>query len=130
MVIDTSALLAILFGEPEAEDFARAIADDPRPLVSACSVLESAVVLLVRKGVDGPSLLDALIQAARLRTVSMNADQAVIARSAYTRFGKGRHPAGLNLGDCCSYALARASGEPLLFKGKDFAQTDVALVQR
>jgi len=130
VVIDTSALLAILFGEPEAEDFARAIADDPRPLVSACSVLESAVVLLVRKGVDGPSLLDALIQAARLRTVSMNADQAVIARSAYTRFGKGRHPAGLNLGDCCSYALARASGEPLLFKGKDFAQTDVALVQR
>lgn len=130
MVIDTSALLAILFGEPEAEDFARAIADDPRPLVSAFSVLESAVVLLVRKGVDGPSLLDALIQAARLRTVSMNADQAVIARSAYTRFGKGRHPAGLNLGDCCSYALARASGEPLLFKGKDFAQTDVALVQR
>ena len=125
MVVDTSALIAILFGEPEAERFARAISEDTRSLVSSFTVFETAVVVLVRKGVDGPPLLDALLRTARLETVSMTADQAEIARSAYARYGKGRHPAGLNLGDCCSYALARASGEPLLFKGQDFAQTDI-----
>ncbi len=125
MVVDTSALIAILFGEPEAERFARAIAADSRSLVSAFSVLESSVVLMVRKGVEGPPLLDALLHSAHLETVSMTADQAEIARSAYARFGKGRHRAGLNLGDCCSYALARVSGEPLLFKGRDFARSDI-----
>jgi ribonuclease VapC len=125
MVVDTSALLAVLLGELEAEEFARLIAGDPRSLVSAFSVLETAVVLLARKGLGGPPMLDALIQTARLQTVSLSADQASIARAAYARFGKGRHPAGLNLGDCCSYALARTSGEPLLFKGSDFAQTDI-----
>jgi len=125
MVVDTSALIAILFGEPEAESFARAIAEDSRSLVSAFSVLETSVVLMVRKGVEGPPLLDALLHSAHLETVSMTADQTEIARSAYARFGKGRHRAGLNLGDCCSYALARASGEPLLFKGRDFARSDI-----
>lgn len=127
MVIDTSALVAILLGEAEAEDFARVIADDTRPLVSAFSVLETSVVLLLRKGPDGARMLDALLHAARLQTVAMTADQAEIARSAYARFGKGRHPAGLNLGDCCSYALSRSSGEPLLFKGADFSKTDVTV---
>lgn len=125
MVVDTSALIAILFGEPEAESFARAIAEDSRSLVSAFSVLETSVVLMVRKGAEGPPLLDALLHSAHLETVSMTADQTEIARSAYARFGKGRHRAGLNLGDCCSYALARASGEPLLFKGRDFARSDI-----
>ena len=125
MVVDTSALIAILSGEDEAESFAHAIARDQRSLVSSFSVLEASVVLLVKKGPEGPPLLDALLRSGRLETVSMTADQAEIARSAYARFGKGRHPAGLNLGDCCSYALARASGEPLLFKGEDFAQTDI-----
>jgi ribonuclease VapC len=125
MVVDTSALVAILFGEPEAESFARAISEDARSLVSSFAVLETSVVLLARKGMGGPPLLDALLRSARLETVPLTADQAEIARSAYARFGKGRHPAALNLGDCCSYALARASGEPLLFKGQDFAQTDI-----
>jgi len=125
MVVDTSALIAILFGEPEAEGFARAISRDTRSLVSSFTVLETSVVLLVRKGVDGPPMLDALLRSARLETVSMTPDQAEIARFAYARYGKGRHRAALNLGDCCSYALARASAEPLLFKGQDFAQTDI-----
>lgn len=129
MVVDSSALIAILLGEAEAEDLAHLIAADPRALVSAFSVLETAVVLLARKGPDGPPMLDALIQTARLQTVSFNADQTAIARVAYARFGKGRHPAGLNLGDCCSYALARVSGEPLLYKGTDFAKTDVSSVR-
>ncbi len=129
MVVDTSALIAILFGEQEAESFARAISEDARSLVSSFTVLETSVILLVRKGVDGPPLLDALLRSGRLETVSMTADQAEIARLAYARYGKGRHPAGLNLGDCCSYALARASGERLLFKGQDFPQTDIEAVR-
>lgn len=126
MVVDSSALLAILLREPEAEAFARLVAATPRPLISSFSVLETSVVLLQRKGDDGPRLLDALLHAIRAEVVSLNADQADAARDAYLRFGKGRHPAGLNPGDCCSYALARTSGLPLLFKGRDFARTDVA----
>ncbi len=128
MVVDSSALLAILLGEEEADGFARAIANDPRPIVGVFSVLETSVVLLARKGTDGPLMLDALLRSARLQAVSMNADQLEVARSAYARFGKGRHPAALNLGDCCSYALARSTGQPLLFKGTDFPQTDVETV--
>ena len=125
MVVDTSALIAILFGEPEAESFSRAISEDTRALVRSFTVIETSAVLLVRKGMGGPPLLDALLRSARLETVSLTADQAEIARSAYARYGKGRHSAALNLGDCCSYALARASGEPLLYQGQDFAQTDI-----
>lgn len=128
MVVDSSALIAILFAESDAASFSRSIANDPRPLVSAFSVLEASVVLLNRKGVDGPRMLDALLHAARIEVVSLNADQAQIAREAYARYGKGRHPAGLNLGDCCSYALARSSGQPLLFKGGDFSKTDIPAV--
>ena len=91
MVVDSSALLAILLGEEEADGFARAIANDPRPIVGVFSVLETSVVLLARKGTDGPLMLDALLRSARLQAVSMNADQLEVARSAYARFGKGRH---------------------------------------
>jgi ribonuclease VapC len=129
MVIDTSGLLAILLREPEAEDFARAIADDPKRLVSAVSALEAAIVIHARKGRAGARELDLLFHAARLTVVSLDADQVLIARQAYEKFGKGHHPAALNLGDCCSYALARSSGEPLLYKGDDFSLTDAPAVK-
>ena len=130
MVIDASALLAILLGEPEADDFSRAIAADSRRLISALSVLEAAIVIHSRKGPAGGRELDLLLHSAAVTTVSLDADQVVQARGAYEKYGKGRHPAALNLGDCCSYALSRSSGEPLLFKGDDFPKTDVAVALR
>jgi ribonuclease VapC len=130
MVMDTSALLAILLGEPEAEDFSHRIAADPKRLVSAFSALESAVVLHARKGPTGVRELDLLLHSVGATVVSLDADQVLLARSAYEKFGKGHHPAALNLGDCCSYALSLSSGEPLLFKGNDFSRTDIAKVER
>jgi len=128
MVIDTSALLAILLGEPEASVFARSIAASPKRLVGALSALEAAIVIRSRKGLAGVRELDLLFHAVGVTIVNLDADQVQLARSAYEKFGKGYHPAALNLGDCCSYALALSSGEPLLFKGNDFSQTDVASV--
>lgn len=125
MVIDTSAILCILFGEPEAEEFARLIAADGRRLISAFSALESAIVVQARKGESGGRSLDLLLHHAQVEIVSLTSEQYELAREAWVRYGKGRHAAGLNIGDCCSYALAKVSGEPLLFKGDDFAQTDV-----
>jgi ribonuclease VapC len=125
MVIDSSALLAILLREPEAERFAQAIALDPKRLVSAVSALETAIVIHARKGPAGARELDLLIHAAGLTIVSLDSDQVLLARAAYEKYGKGHHPAALNMGDCCSYALACASAQPLLFKGNDFPQTDV-----
>ena len=128
MVLDTSALLAILMNEPEAGGFAVAIEFDPRRLVSAGSLLETAIVAESRWGDDGGRELDLLTAKAGIEVAPVDAEQVEIAREAFRRFGKGRHPAGLNFGDCFAYALSRASGEPLLFKGGDFAQTDVARV--
>lgn len=127
MVIDTSALLAILLGEPEAATFSRAIAGDAKRLVSSLSALEAAIVIHSRKGPVGIRELDLLLHSVSATIVSLDADQVLLARSAYEKYGKGYHPAALNLGDCCSYALSRSSGEPLLFKGNDFSQTDVAV---
>jgi ribonuclease VapC len=127
MVIDTSALVAILLVEPEAEGFSLAISKDPKRLVSALSALEAAIVIYARKGPAGIRELDLLLHSARATVVSLDADQILLARMAYEQYGKGNHPAGLNLGDCCSYALSRSSGEPLLFKGNDFPRTDVAI---
>jgi ribonuclease VapC len=124
MVIDTSAMVAILLAEPEAPTFARAIAEDHNCLISAFSVLECAVVVAARKGPTAARELDLLLHRAGISTVPVDADQAELARAAYERFGKGRHPAGLNLGDCCAYALARKTGDALLFKGSDFSETD------
>ena len=129
MVIDTSALVAILLGEPEAESLARAIAADPRRLVAAFTVLEAGVLIEARKGEAGGREFDLLLHRVQADIVSMNAEQAGLARGAWRAFGKGRHPARLNLGDCCAYALSRYSGEPLLFKGDDFTQTDVVAVR-
>ena len=129
MVIDTSALVAILLGEPDAELFARAIAADPKRLVSAFSALETSIVIEAKKGEPGGRELDLLIHRAQIEIVALNADQLDLARSAWRDYGKGRHPAGLNIGDCCSYALARHAQEPLLFKGGDFAKTDISMVK-
>ena len=128
MVIDTSALIALLGMEPEAARLAAAIEADGTRLISAASILEAAVVIESRYGPDGGRELDLLVAKAGLSVEPVTAQQAEIAREAWRRFGKGRHPAGLNFGDCFSYALARVTGEPLLFKGTDFPQTDVAVV--
>ena len=128
MVIDSSALIAILLGEPEAAALAQAISNDPKRLLSAVSVLEIAIVIETRKGLPGVREFDLLLSQAQIEIVAMAMDQVQLARKAYTEFGKGRHPAGLNLGDCCSYALARSTGEPLLFKGNDFSKTDISIV--
>ena len=125
MVIDTSALIAILFGEPEALSFSRAVADESRKLISAFNALETGIVVEARKGETGGRELDLLLHRAQIEIVAMNADQAELARAAWRKYGKGNHPAGLNIGDCCAYALAKYSGEPLLFKGNDFGQTDI-----
>ena len=125
MVIDTSALIAILFGEPEALFFSRAITQGSRKLISAFNALETGIVVEARKGEAGGRELDLLLHRAQIEVVAMNADQAELARVAWRKYGKGNHPAGLNIGDCCAYALAKYSGEPLLFKGNDFSQTDI-----
>jgi len=125
MVIDTSVLVAILFGEPEALAFTKAVADESRKLISAFNVLETGIVVEARKGEAGGRELDLLMHRAQIEIVGMNADQAELARTAWRKYGKGNHPAGLNIGDCCAYALAKYSGEPLLFKGNDFSQTDI-----
>jgi ribonuclease VapC len=129
MVVDTSALLAVLFGEPEAERIAQSIASDPRRLASAFTVLEASIVVEARKGETGGRELDLLLHRIDLESVPLTASHVEVARDAWRRFGRGHHLANLNIGDCCTYALARISGEPLLFKGDDFAQTDVARVQ-
>jgi ribonuclease VapC len=128
MVIDTSALLAVLFREPEADAVAHAISSDPRRLASAFTVLETAIVVEARKGEPGGRELDLLMHRIDLECIPFTASHAEAARDAWRRYGKGKHPANLNVGDCCTYALARVSGEPLLFKGDDFARTDVARV--
>ena len=125
MVIDTSAIAAILFNEAEAADFRRRIVDDSVRLVSAATLLEAAMVIEGRLGDDGGREFDLWLQRAGVEVVPADAEQADLARRAWRRFGKGRHPAGLNYGDCFAYALAISRDEPLLFKGGDFAKTDV-----
>jgi ribonuclease VapC len=128
VVIDTSALIALLGMEAEAARLAAAIEADTTRFISAASVVEAALVIESRYGPDGGRELDLLAAKAGLSVEPVTAQQAEIAREAWRRFGKGRHPAALNFGDCFSYALAKLTGEPLLFKGTDFAQTDLAVV--
>ena len=129
MVIDTSAIIAILTLEPESARLAQAIEADPNRLISAATVVEAGLVVESRYGAAGGHEFDLLVAKAGFSIETVTADHAEVAREAWRRFGKGRHPAGLNFGDCFSYALARISGEPLLFKGGDFASTDVSVVQ-
>jgi ribonuclease VapC len=128
MVIDTSALMAILQGEPEAPTYVDLIERATVRLMSAVSMLEAGMLAESRKGDQGGIELDSLVRELELAIVAFDAEQTEIARTAFRRFGKGRHHAGLNFGDCAAYALAQASGEPLLFKGNDFARTDVRAV--
>ena len=128
MVIDTSALVAIVFGEPEAADLAAAIEADPTRLMSAASFLEAAIVVEARKGPAAARELDVAVYRSAIDLVPFDAAQAELAREAYRRFGRGRHAAGLNICDCCAYALAAATGEALLFVGEDFARTDARRV--
>ena len=128
MVIDSSAVIAILLGEPEAPRLAHAIAAAPARLMSSFSALECALVIEAKKGEAGGRELDLLLLRAGVEVSAFDVDQQEIARDAWRRFGKGRHPAGLNIGDCCAYALAVAAREQLLFKGTDFTQTDLPAV--
>jgi ribonuclease VapC len=128
MVLDTSALLALLLDEPEAQDFRTALEVDQTRLVSAATLLEAAIVIEARKGEAAGRELDRLIDKAAIDVVAVDADQVEEARRAWRRFGRGRHEAGLNYGDLFAYALSRTSGEALLFKGDDFRRTDVARV--
>jgi len=128
MVIDSSVLIAILFGEPDREPFKRAIDAAPTRLVSAMTKLESGLVMVGRFGPEGGRQLDGLLRDIAASIVPFTDHHADIARDAFVRYGKGRHKAGLNFGDCASYALAIAEAEPLLFKGTDFGSTDVEVV--
>ena len=129
MVIDTSAWIALLTREPEAARLAAAMEADPVRLMSAAALVEVSVVLASRYGEAGMHELDLAIAKAGVTVESVTPSQALLAREAWQRFGKGRHTAGLNFGDCFSYALARETGEALLFKGEDFQQTDLLLAR-
>jgi ribonuclease VapC len=125
VIVDSSALIAILMREPDGPRYAAALSDAESPALSAVSFVETT---MVAEGRGGPAMgaeLDALLAEARIETVPVDRAQAERARAAWRRFGKGRHPAALNLGDCFAYALAAERGEALLFKGADFARTDV-----
>lgn len=125
MVIDTSALVAILQDEPERGAFNKAIEAADRRSMSVVSFVEASMILEARFGPDGVRALDLVIAKAGIELVPVDAEQAHAARIAFRAYGKRRHPAGLNFGDCFAYALARTLGEPLLFKGSDFSLTDV-----
>ena len=128
MVIDASALIAILLGEPPARALAQAIAADPVRLLCTVSALETHIVITAKKGEPGARQLDLLVHRARIEPVAQSVDQLDLARKGWEAYGKGRHPASLNLGDCCAYALAKHAGQPLLFVGANFSKTDVARV--
>lgn len=125
MILDTSAIIAILFDEDDAKIYAQAIAGAGSCRLSAATFVETAIVVETQTKSSGSRQFDAFIRRAGVAIDPVTEEQAHIARQAFIDFGKGRHPAGLNYGDCFSYALSKATQEPLLFKGKDFAKTDV-----
>lgn len=129
MVIDTSAIIAIAYGEPENAKFQQAIAEDNLRLISVASVIEASIVVARKSGRDAApealAQLDEIISSLGLTIEPVTAVHVGIARDAYLRYGKSMHEAGLNYGDCFSYALAKDAGEPLLFKGNDFSRTDI-----
>jgi ribonuclease VapC len=126
IAIDSSALIAILSLEPDAQNLLSIIARAPARIMSAVSLLESSIVLAARKkeaGIWQP--FDEFLSEARIEVMPFNEDQARLARAAFLKYGKGRHPAALNFGDCAAYALAKSRNVPLLFKGDDFRKTDI-----
>jgi len=128
MVIDTSALVAVLLEEANAARIAAAVEAAPVRLLSAANLLEPSMVIESRKGAAGGRELDLLLYRAAVEVVAVDQDQAETARTAWRRYGKGRHPAGLNFGHCFAYALAKVRRLPLLFQGNDFGQTDIDCV--
>ena len=126
MVIDTSAILAILLDEPARRAFNEAIEAAESRVLSAATFVEVSMVIESRHGAEGLRDLDVFLEKAGVELAAVDSGQAHVARRAFSRFGKGRHPAGLNYGDCFSYALATVLGEPLLYKGDDFRHTDIA----
>jgi ribonuclease VapC len=124
MVVDTSALVAILFDESDAKRLAESIVRSEVKLLSAASYLETCVVVDNKRGAEATLDVDDLVDRTGVSIEPFTQSQAVVARRAYQLYGKGHHPAGLNFGDCFAYALAKTTGEPLLFKGDDFARTD------
>ncbi len=126
MVVDTSVVVAIFLLEPEAEPFAHAILEAPRAIISAANLLEAGIILDSRIGHRDSTELDEFVVNVGLEVEPVTVDQVRIARQAYRTYGKGNHPAALNFGDCFAYALAKTTGLPLLYKGDDFAQTDIS----
>jgi ribonuclease VapC len=127
MIVDSSALVAILLEEPEGHRFGVALAGSGACRMSSAGFLEASMILQARKGADGVRDLDLLMARLRIEIVAFTESQARLARTAFVRYGKGRHPAQLNFGDCMAYALARETGEELLFKGTDFGLTDIGV---
>jgi ribonuclease VapC len=128
VILDTSAVLAIVFGEPGFEVFVNAIAASPVCRISAACLVEASIVAESRIGDQGLRQCDSFFRTSRISVEPVTEEQALLARQGFSDFGKGRHPAGLNFGDCFAYALAKSTGEPLLFKGQDFSQTDIQSV--
>jgi|SRR5215472_12749651 ribonuclease VapC len=128
MVVDTSALLAIFLAEPERKRFLDLITEAETRCISAANVLETGIVLEARRGEAAGREFDLFLHHARLEVVPADSEQIEVARVAWRKYGKGRHHAGLNFGDCFAYALAKVMGEPILFKGDDFAHTDLSPV--
>ncbi len=125
MILDTSALVAVLFGEPEGDAYIRVIHQAERCRISAGSFLELSIVIERQTGPEVARQCDMFFRRAAIVVEPFSVEQAHIARQAFHDFGKGRHRAGLNFGDCFAYALAKITGEPLLFKGNDFKRTDI-----
>ncbi len=125
MVVDSSVLIAILLKEAEAEHFTKLLIDTDSVYISAVSIVESSMVIEYKKGEQGAVQYDELLKTISPTVIAFDAMQAKLARIAWKAYGKGRHPAKLNFGDCCSYATAKHLNQPLLFKGNDFSQTDI-----
>ncbi|MDW9844132.1 PIN domain-containing protein [Sinorhizobium meliloti] len=128
MIVDTSALVAILYREPQAASFVNYIHDAETTRISVANYIELSMVVESQLGPDGMRQAEAFFRRAGIIVEPVTLEHGELARQAFLDFGKGRHKAGLNFGDCFAYALAKASGEPLLFKGNDFSQTDVLTV--
>ena len=129
MIVDSSAIIAMLTGEPDRGEFINLLTQDPIRRVSTVSIVEAGLVMESRTGANGAGDLDLWLLTAGVKVESFDANQADIARRAWRKYGRGRHPAALNFGDCCAYALAKAMNEPILCKGNDFSLTDVAVIQ-
>jgi ribonuclease VapC len=128
VILDSSAIVAILRREPGHESLLEHLAEDPEPAVGAPTLVETGIVLAARLGVPGQTLLARFVQAEQVVVIPAGEEHWPVAVQAFMSFGKGRHPAALNFGDCLTYAIARVADEPLLCTGADFAKTDLALV--